>query len=153
MITITPPHTFALNFEKLGIKNIPQVNPKSMNFTRFMRYIETQEYPEKIVDEIYRKILNDPENGKEQLRKLVFDIVVFSGIAHDLDFLINVYRAEGCIDDGTMNEIDETLWAVLYTAQLTKQRRVRRKKKSILSLFGIGLDALRPKEEPEINQK
>lgn len=145
MNTIIPPHTCAAHLEKLGIKNIPQVNPSSINFTRFMRYIGNERYPEEILDEIYQKILENPENGKEYLYKLVFDILIFSGVARDLDILVSLYRTLGDIDDETKEDIDSLLFGTSTgVLQVPKEQKRARWKESRKYLFKIGFDALRP---------
>lgn len=126
MSTLKPPHTCVAKLEQLGIKNLPAYEPEEINFTRFMRYLETESYPDRVVDDLYRTILENPADGKKQLYKLVFDILVFAGIAHDLDALVETYRVLGKMDPGAEEEIRSAFGSSLYAAQVTPKKRRKR---------------------------
>lgn len=89
--TIVPPHTCPGRLDTLGYDQIPEY-PEKLKGRQWSYYFETEIYPKEIIEYIYRKIVSDPANGREHLYKLVFDIIILSGIARDLNNIAAGYK-------------------------------------------------------------
>lgn len=129
MKTITPPHLIITNLERLGFKNFISY-PDKISFLNFQRFISNTEYPEKVVDEIYDKIVGSPEeDGKNHLYKLIFDIVVLYGIASELDVLASIshFLEEMGIPSDKTEELTNPLYELLLYGKPPKKKKGKTK--------------------------